>query len=160
MSIATTTLALLSTYFTGFALKKKDISITNFLLGIFLAAILYGLFEAGNCLAQLIFHFAKLEISAIYDIRSEGQALIIALVLFFVTSLGEELFWRAFLQRWAMKRFGGLGGWFLGAFLYAAAHVFSGNVMLILAALVAGFFWGFLYWKSGSIFACVISHAD
>ena len=97
--------------------------------------------------------------SSIYDIRQEGQAIIIALILLFVTSPAEELFWRGFLQRWAMARLGGLRGWLAASFVYAAVHVLSGNFMLTMAALIAGLFWGLVYWRTGSIIVCIISHA-
>lgn len=158
MSIATTTLTILSTYFGGVSLRK-DVNLRNFVLGVVSAAVLYAIFVAGNYLSQMIFHFAKPEISAIYDIRSEGQQFIISFVLLFITSPGEELFWRGFLQRWAMSRFKGSRGWLICSFLYAAVHVLSGNVMLTMAAFVAGLFWGLLYWKSNSTFLCIVSHA-
>lgn len=159
MSIAVVTLTGLSVYFAGMPLNKKDINLKNVVIGVVSAGMLYVIFAAGNYLSQLLFNFARPEISAIYDIRYEGQARLIALVLLFVTSPGEELFWRAFVQRWAMNKFGGLWGWLVGALIYGGVHILSGNFMLTMAALVAGLFWGFLYWKSSSTFACIISHA-
>lgn len=159
MGLATTTLTILSTYFGGFVLRKADVTLRNFVIGVVSAAVLYEIFVAGNYLSQMVFHFAKPEVSAIYDIRNEGQRFIISLVLLFITSPGEELFWRAFLQRWAMSHFKGPRGWLICSFLYGAVHVLSGNVMLTMAAFVAGLFWGFLYWKSNSTFACIVSHA-
>lgn len=159
MSMAATTLAILSTYFGGFALRKNDVNLRNFVLGAASAAVLYAIFVAGNYFSQMIFYFAKPEVSAIYDIRNEGQKFIISFVLLFITSPGEELFWRGFLQRWAMSHFNGTRGWLICSFLYAVVHVLSGNVMLTMAAFVAGLFWGLLYWKSNSTFACIVSHA-
>ena len=31
--------------------------------------------------------------------------------------------------------------------------------MLVMAALTAGLFWGWLYWKTGSLVPCILSHA-
>lgn len=159
MSIAVSILTGLTVYFGGVAFRKREITFPNILLGIGAAVVLYGIFWVGNFVSQAIFHFARPEIAAIYNIRHEWQALGIALVLLFVTSPGEELFWRGFLQNWAMGRFGPLKGWLLATAIYAAVHVVSGNIMLIGAALVAGLFWGFLYWRSGSVFVCIVSHA-
>lgn len=159
MSIAAVTLTTLATHFSGFVLRKPDITVKNLMIGIISAGLLYGVFAAGNYLSQMMFHFARPEISSIYDIRHEGKALLISLVLLFITSPGEELFWRGFLQRWAMSRFGKFGGWLVASAIYGAVHILSGNFMLTMAALVAGLFWGFLYWKTGSIYACIISHA-
>ncbi|HHX51710.1 MAG TPA: CPBP family intramembrane metalloprotease, partial [Clostridia bacterium] len=33
-----------------------------------------------------------------------------------------------------------------------------GNLVLIIAALVAGMLWGFLYWKSKNLVPCIVSH--
>lgn len=159
MAIATTTLTAFATYFGGFALSKGDITFKHFVWGIGSAAVLYGIFVAGNSLSQLLFHFAKPEISAIYTIRGESQAWIIGFVLLFITSPGEELFWRAFWQQWAMEHWGEATGWFVGSLVYAAVHLVSGNIMLVLAAWVAGLYWGFLYWKTQSVFTCIVSHA-
>lgn len=159
MSIAVVTLTGMSVYFAGMPLNKQEINLKNVVIGVVSAGVLYGIFAAGNYLSQLMFNFARPEISAIYDIRHEGHAKLIAFVLLFITSPGEELFWRAFVQRWTMDKFGCLRGWLIGAMIYAGVHILSGNFMLTMAALVAGLFWGFLYWKSGSAFACIISHA-
>lgn len=159
MSIAATILTVLSIEFTGVVLRKQEVNMKNILIGIVSAGILYGIYAGGNYFSQQIFHFARPEISSIYDIRNEGQILIISLVLLFITSPAEELFWRGFLQRWAMSKFGQSRGWLIAAAIYGAVHILSGNFMLTMAAWIAGLFWGLLYWKTGSIFACIISHA-
>ena len=44
--------------------------------------------------------------------------------------------------------------------IYALVHIWSFNFMLIMAALVAGAIWGFVYWlQPKSLPALVISHA-
>lgn len=159
MSLAVTTLTALSFRWGSSPFGKGDFTVAHALLGLGAAAVLYGVFWTGNLLSQAVFHFAKPEITAIYGIRQEGDRAIIALVLLFITSPGEELFWRAFLQGWAQRRFGDGRGWLAAAAIYGAVHILSGNVMLTLAAFTAGLFWGYLYWCSGSIFACIVSHA-
>jgi len=42
--------------------------------------------------------------------------------------------------------------------LYALVHVGSGNPMLVLAAAACGFFWGWLYMKTGSALLVIVSH--
>jgi len=159
MAIAAIILSTLALAFGAHNLQKSELTLDNFLRGLFAALILYGIFRAGNIISQALFHFAKPEISSIYSIRSEGQAAIITFVLLFITSPGEEFFWRGFLQRWTMERFGPIIGWLTASIIYGAVHIASGNIMLVLAALVAGLFWGWLYRYSGSLFACIISHA-
>ena len=159
MAIAVPTLATFAWHWGGIRLQKSDSTWHHLLLGIGSAALLYGIFWVGNSLSQLLFHFAKPEIASIYDIRNEGQALGIGFILFFITSPCEEFFWRAYVQGWATQRFGGWQGWLIGAAIYGSVHILSGNFMLTLAALIAGLFWGLLYWRTHSLFTCIISHA-
>jgi len=128
-------------------------------VGVASAVVLYLIFAFGNWLARVIFPFAPGQIGDVYGIRSQANPLLIGLILFFVTSPAEEIFWRGFIQRRFMERRGSLRGWLIGSLCYAAVHLFSGNVMLVLAALVAGLFWGLIFWWQKSIVPAIISHA-
>jgi len=81
------------------------------------------------------------------------------LLLFFVTGPGEEIFWRGFLQGRLEKKLGLIPGAAAATLVYGGVHVFSGNVMLILAALVAGAFWGAMYAWKHDLMALIVSHA-
>lgn len=159
MSIAATTLSVLAIFWGGFPLRKVDITWRGLFIGVASAVILYFIFRLGNFFSQLLFNFADSQISSIYNIRTQGDILIIGLVLLFITSPGEEIFWRNFLQKWAMEKFGDFPGWLLGSIIYAGVHISSGNFMLTMAALVAGLFWGFIYMYEKNIFPLIISHA-
>ncbi|NLW25688.1 MAG: CPBP family intramembrane metalloprotease [Clostridia bacterium] len=159
MSIAATTLSILAIYWGGFPLSKKDITWRGLFIGVGSAIILYFIFWLGNIFSQLLFNFAGSQISSIYHIRTQSDILIISLVLLFITSPGEEIFWRNFLQKWAMEKFGEFPGWLLGSLIYAGVHISSGNFMLTMAALVAGLFWGFIYMYEKNLFPLIISHA-
>lgn len=159
MAIAASILSILAINLGGWPFKKRDFNVRAVVIGIVSALILYGIFWLGNIISQWLFGFAKSQVSSIYDIRTQGELIIITLVLLFITSPAEEIFWRGFLQRWAMQRFGGLAGWLLGAVIYAGVHISSGNFMLTMAALVAGLFWGYIYWQERSVVPVLISHA-
>ena len=150
MGTAASVLALLSFWFAGVPMKRTEWTGRAVLIGLVSAALLYAIFALGNTLSGWLFRFAPHQVSAIYDIRHEGSPLAMALVLLFITSPAEEVFWRGFIQRWFTHRFGGKAGWLLAVCVYAGVHVFSGNLMLVMAALTAGLFWGWLYWKTGS----------
>lgn len=158
MAIAAPVLAALSVFFQGPPVAKKDFHLNSFLVGVAAALVLYFLFWLGYTVSQWLFSFAQGQVHSIYDIRTEGQPLLIALVLLFITSPAEEIFWRGFIQKWAMDRFGELPGWLLGSLVYSAVHISSGNFMLVMAALVAGLFWGWLYQRTGNLAPCIISH--
>lgn len=128
------------------------------LWGIISAAFLYVVFLAGNYFSNLLFDFASTEISGIYDFKGEASRLRILLLMLLIIGPGEELFWRGFLQDRLMKRMKPVYGFFTATFLYTLVHVLTGNFMLVMAALVAGFFWGWMYYRYRSIIANVVSH--
>lgn len=158
MAVAASVLAGLAILFQGSPVARRDFNFPSLLVGVGAAVVLYFLFWLGYTASQWIFTFAEGQVNSIYHIRSQGQAIIIAMVLLFVTSPAEEIFWRGFIQKWSMAKWGREKGWLIGAALYAGVHIFSGNFMLVMAALVAGLFWGWLYLKEGNLAPCIISH--
>jgi membrane protease YdiL (CAAX protease family) len=158
MAIAATILAGLSILFNGVPFAKKDFNTRAIILGLVSALVLYLLFRLGNTISQWIFTFSQGQVASIYDIRTQGPAIAIGLVLVFITSPAEEMFWRGFIQKWAMEKYGNLWGWLLGSGIYAGVHITSGNFMLVMAALVAGLFWGLMYWQERNLVSCIISH--
>lgn len=159
MGVAVSILSAFSIYYGGNPFKRKELNSRSVVIGVGSAAVLYGVFVLGNFLSQLLFDFAQPQILSIYDIRTQSEAILIVIVLLFVTSPGEEIFWRNFVQRWAMDKYGGFTGMLIASVAYAAVHIPSGNFMLVMAALVAGLFWGFIYWKERNLLAVTISHA-
>ncbi|MGD0094189.1 MAG: ATPase, T2SS/T4P/T4SS family [Planctomycetota bacterium] len=79
--------------------------------------------------------------------------------IFFVTGPGEEIFWRGFLQGHLMEKWGDSAGYLATTVIYAGVHVFSWNLILILAALVAGAFWGILYLWKRDLLVQITSHS-
>lgn len=127
--------------------------------GLLSAALLYLVFLAGKLVSTWLFPFAEGQIGGIYA-KGVGTPLwVVALLLFFVTGPSEEIYWRGYLQRQLMQRFGGWQGWLLATGVYAGVHLWTGNFMLIGAAAVAGAFWGAMYWRLGNLAPVVISHS-
>ncbi|MBM3310777.1 MAG: CPBP family intramembrane metalloprotease [Candidatus Aminicenantes bacterium] len=126
--------------------------------GVLSAAALYGLFWAGNKLARLVLPFAAGGIADVYAFKAGASVVRVVLLMALVIGPGEELVWRAFLQRRAQQRFGPGAGFLAAAALYALVHAGSGNPMLVLAAAVCGLFWGFLYLRTGSAVLVAVSH--
>lgn len=159
MAVSTTVLALLTFVLYDVPFVAREINRRALLLGIGSAVVLYGLFWLGYVLSSLLFHFGPAGISLIYDLRSGSQTWVIVLILLFITSPAEEIYWRGFLQRWLNQYLGPIPAWILTAIIYAGVHIVSGNTMLVLAALVAGLFWGYIFMKVESIVPLIISHA-
>ena len=131
----------------------------SFLLGLFSAGLLYFIFFLGNKLAPTILSGAKTQVGGIYSLGAGANKILIFLLLLFITGPGEEIFWRGFLQDRLMERWGNFTGYLMTTALYAGVHVFSWNLMLILAAFVAGTFWGLLYLWRKDLLIQITSHS-
>ena len=123
------------------------------------AAVLYLVFRAGDALAPLVVPGAAAQVGGIYGLGEGWPRAGILLLLLFVTGPGEEIFWRGFLQDALQRRLGPLAGYAATTAIYGGVHVFSGNLMLTLAALVAGAFWGGLYLWRRDLASLVVSHS-
>lgn len=141
--------------------KKPKISfqLRSFLVGLFSALILYFIFLVGNTLAPIVLPGAKTQVGGIYSLGVGSNKVLIFLLLFLITGPGEEIFWRGFLQDRLMERWGIFPGYLATTALYGGVHVFSCNLMLILAALVAGAFWGLLYLWKRDLLIQIVSHS-
>ncbi len=138
----------------GFCIDSRTI-----ITGLISAVVLYLIFWAGKVMSTAFLPFAGEQIGAIYGKGEGTPSWMIMLLLFFVTGPCEEIYWRGYLQRQLMLRFGRAGGWMLATALYAGVHISSGNFMLTAAAAVAGGFWGAMYWWLKDISPIIISHA-
>jgi membrane protease YdiL (CAAX protease family) len=136
----------------------KSMPARKVFLGILSALLLYGIFFAGNWLARLLCPLAGKGIGQVYGFKAGASPLRIVLLMVLLIGPGEELFWRGFLQRRWQARFGPVPGWLLSTALYALVHLGSGNLLLVLAAVVCGLFWGALYLRYRSVLLVAASH--
>ena len=131
----------------------------SFILGVLAAAALYLVFFIGNALAPYVVRDAPVQTAGIYALGKGAGSLRILLLLLFVTGPGEEIFWRGFLQSAMMTRLGNVPGFLAATALYAGVHIVSRNLVLVLAALVAGAFWGALYLWRRDLTLLIVSHS-
>jgi membrane protease YdiL (CAAX protease family) len=127
--------------------------------GLLSAAALYGIFWLGKLVSTTLFPFAAHQIGAIYGKGAHVPLPVVFALLLLVTGPCEEIYWRGFLQRQLMLRYGNWRGWAMGTAIYAGVHIWSFNFMLIGAAAVAGAFWGLLYWRWQRLAPVIVSHA-
>ena len=139
-------------------IQSRTNLIHSLVFGAVSAWILYMVFLAANISAIWLFPFGKAEISEVYQLKSGVNQWMLVLLLTLVIGPGEELFWRGYLQRRLMDRYG-ITGFVMAVLAYGAVHLVSGNLMLIAAALVCGVFWGVLFHRFNSIWINMISHA-
>jgi uncharacterized protein len=127
-------------------------------LGALSAIILYLVFYAGNEIIRMLFDFASKDIGAVYGFKAGAGPWRIGLLMLLVIGPGEELLWRGYVQGNLTRKYGNLKGFILATILYTAIHVATGNLVLILAALTGGIFWGWMYMKYRSILMNSFSH--
>jgi membrane protease YdiL (CAAX protease family) len=129
------------------------------LIGLGSVAFLYGVFWLGREIASHILPFSGTQIEGIYSTSSQAPPWLIAALLLLWIGPAEEIFWRGFVQHRLMQRYGLWPGYFIATAIYAAIHGWSGNLMLVGAAAVAGAFWGLVFMRYRSVWPGIISHA-
>lgn len=127
-------------------------------IGVGSAVVLYGVFYIGNYLAAFVIPAKDSLIHNVYMNKAGTNPAIIITCLLLIIGPGEELFWRGYIQKSLSIKFGSKSI-FIAALLYTAVHVVTLNLMLIMASLVCGLFWGALFYKEKSLYPVIISHA-
>lgn len=159
ISLSASLLAVLAVWAQTLRHNKLRFDRSAIVQGLLTAVALYLVFWAGNIVSSWIFPFASHQVGAIYG-KGEGfSTIVVFFLLLLVTGPCEEIYWRGFLQRTLMSRYGKTPGWLLTTAIYAGVHIWSLNFMLIGAAAVAGAFWGFLYMKYGRLDSLIICHS-
>ena len=130
-----------------------------------LAFVLWGVFWLGDFLSSRWFDFARPEVDAVYSMKEGLAPGVIAALLLCLIGPAEEFFWRGYVQRsfgelLEKYRWGRFLAFVLTTAIYALVHIWSFNFMLIMAALVAGAVWGFIYFLCPKALpALILSHA-
>lgn len=133
--------------------------IQNVFLGLITTLILYSLFYLGFLLIIEIFPQTSNYVHNVYALKENVSKWRLIFLLGILIGPGEEILWRWFLQgRWAEK-IGPLKSFLLIAFVYSLVHVTTGNPLLVLAALICGLFWGWLFFQFNSLVVNIISHS-
>lgn len=137
----------------------RNVKLRHILIGIISAIILYFVFYTGNIISGYLFPFKDAQISSVYSNRAQGSSLLIGVLLLFIIGPGEEIYWRGFIQKNLAKKFGENKGYIFTTLLYSGVHIITFNFMLVVAALVCGIYWGWIYKKEKSLVPIIISHA-
>ena len=153
----------------GFSEKGKDLlkvekPLLQIFGGIALAFLLWGIFWVGDKASSWMFGFARSQVDSVYSMKTGIPSWAIAVLLLFVIGPAEEFFWRGYVQRTMCSALGGKHpedmAFVVTTLVYALVHIWSFNFMLVMAALVAGAVWGFIYRICPKALpALIISHA-
>lgn len=126
-------------------------------LGIVSGLGLYGLFWLGSFLIDLLNLPLSNQISRLYS-RFSPDIFWHYIVLVLIIAPGEEIFWRGFIQKRLSNFFNMKMSVGLSVLLYASVHLYSGEFILVLAALIAGLVWSALYAWKRSMPLVIVSH--
>ncbi|MFQ5860039.1 MAG: lysostaphin resistance A-like protein [Dehalococcoidia bacterium] len=158
MSLATGSLGLLALSLRGAFPLEEGFRPGDVVIGVVSAALLYGVFWAGDVVSSTTLPFAPRQVGEVYQLRSLAHPALLALLLATVIAPGEELYWRGLVQQRFDERWGPWKGWALGTAAYGGVHMLTANPMLVVAATVAGAVWGALYAHQRRILPVLISH--
>jgi membrane protease YdiL (CAAX protease family) len=140
--------------------KGVKLNWNNIVLGIALAAVLWGVFWIGDRLSSLMFDFARPQVNLIYGMKEGENPWVLTFLMLFIIGPAEEIFWRGFIQNSFSKRWNPNVGFVVTTLVYSLVHLSKFNFMLIMAALVAGLVWGLAYrFFPEKLGAIIISHA-
>ncbi len=137
--------------FSCFRLKWSHI-----ILGFVSGVLLYGLFYISSILISRYFPSLYEQIQMVESLRNLAPEYVYVPVTLSV-SFAEEVFWRGFVLRRLWNRWGWMG-FVLAVLYYCAAHITTGNISLLLAAVGAGFFWGLLLVWRRNLLVPIIAH--
>lgn len=136
--------------------KWKKPSPFQLLIGILSGVFLYFVFLLGKTLMLALFPQFITQIEELYTLVAPVKAWhYISLVLIIIP--GEELFWRGLVQTELKTRKINYPI-LIAALLYMSAHLYAGAFLLLVAALLAGSVWGYLYDRSGNMVVPLLSH--
>lgn len=130
------------------------------IMGVGIAILLWITFWVGDRIAGWLLPFERMQVDAIYAMRSNTPSWLISLLLLLIIGPAEEIFWRGCIQRYFARRRGANTAFILTTIIYTIIHIPSLNFMLVMAALVCGTIWGGLYrLMPQRLPAIIISHA-
>lgn len=159
MAMATLALGLVAIWIRGADIFREGFRLSDLFIGIGSAGLLYMIFWGGGIVANAILPFAEEGVDDVYLLRENMNPFLIASLQILIISPCEELYWRGLIQ-WTFHQYvSQRTAWILGTAAYGGVHLFTGNPMLFIAAVVAGGFWGALYAWRRRLLPVAVSHA-
>ncbi|SOB91868.1 hypothetical protein SAMN05880501_101399 [Ureibacillus xyleni] len=127
------------------------------ILGIGYGTILYAIVRLGNIIVSKVEPGMLKTVSKFLETYGPNN-IWHYLLLIFIIVVGEELFWRGYVQQQLKQWFTPIVAVVFTSVLFALSVAISGFVLGAIAALIAGLMWGFLYeWKK-SMPLIIVAH--
>jgi len=128
------------------------------LLGIGTGFGIYLIFWVGHFFLQAIqFSHAVAQVEYLYW-KIAPKDIIHYILLILILVPGEEFFWRGFIQKRLLRYSSFWQSIILTSILNASVYLFTSLYTLLIAALISGLVWGWLYAKYRSLPLAIISH--
>ena len=149
-------LSILGIRFGDLEMKGKIKHIMGY--GFFSGLLLYLIFFIGKWIIHFIYPPLLENLLAVYA-YVEPKEVWHYLVLFTIIICGEELFWRGYIQPKLISLLSSKSlGICFAAGLYASVNLYAGSSIFVVASIIGGLFWGFLYvWKRNMVLN-IVSH--
>ncbi|WP_216829491.1 CPBP family intramembrane glutamic endopeptidase [Alkalihalobacterium elongatum] len=139
-------------------IKLQPVSFSDYLLGLGTGFGLYILFALGkNLIEWLNLPFIE-QLHSLYALVQPVEWWHY-LMLFLIVIPGEELFWRGFVFQKVNEYVSPILAIIISSVLYASAHIYAGTFLLLVAALIAGPVWAYLYYRTQNINIAILSHS-
>jgi uncharacterized protein len=136
--------------------KWEKPSLFHLLIGILSGVFLYFAFFLGKTLMLVLIPQFMTQINELYTLVAPDKAWhYVSLILIIIP--GEELFWRGLVQA-ELKTSQIKYPILLAALLYMSAHLYAGAFLLLIAAVLAGVIWGYLYDRTRNMVVPLLSH--
>jgi membrane protease YdiL (CAAX protease family) len=156
MALAAIVLIALADWVEGLPQKWWGITPRDLLVGVVSGALLWLLFEIGSFVTAFL-PFQREQIVWFYARKADIATWALPILLVLICT-AEEVFWRGVMLRRLSRALGPWRGLQAATAIYVLAHIWAGNLMLLIAALVAGAIWGWLYLRTGRLAPVIISH--
>lgn len=152
-----TMLFLISFAIISIELDHQETFTQNLLWGTLSGVFLYGIFWLGYTVLSFIGLSITEPVAKLYSYYG-AKNIWQYLLLIFLFAPGEEIFWRGFVQKRVMNYTNGFLAVGISSILFASVQFYSGSWALVLAALIAGLYWGTIYLWKRSIVLLITSH--
>ncbi|MEK4922061.1 type II CAAX endopeptidase family protein [Cytobacillus sp. FSL R5-0569] len=152
-----TMLFLISFAIISIELDHQETFTQNLLWGTLSGVFLYGIFWLGYTGLSFIGLSITEPVAKLYSYYG-AKNIWQYLLLIFLFAPGEEIFWRGFVQKRVMNYTNGFLAVGISSILFASVQFYSGSWALVLAALIAGLYWGTIYLWKRSIVLLITSH--
>jgi len=139
-------------------LRPKAV-VRDLALGLGSAGALYVIFQVGDRLARMVLPGGGSDIAAIYALNTLRPRKEIASRLATIIGPAEELFWRGLVTPRLQASLPVLSGPGLAWIMYSAANAASGELPIVMGALVGGALWGALAVLTEGVLAPILCHA-